>query len=155
MLPALQAVSDSRRILVYYRRSPDGRLVLGGRGRMADPKGPADWRHLERAMLRIFPDLRGIRIAHRWFGRVAVTTDHLPHLHEPEPGLFAFIGCQGRGVALMTAMGLDLGAAFADGRFDALAFPVTPIRPIPFHAFRRIGVTAAITTYRLLDALER
>ena len=35
ILPEGQAVSDSRRILVYFRLSPDGRLVLGGRGRMA------------------------------------------------------------------------------------------------------------------------
>ena len=43
ILPGGQAVSDSRRILVYYRKSPDGRLVLGGRGRMALPKSASDW----------------------------------------------------------------------------------------------------------------
>ena len=46
ILPEGQAVSDSRRILVYYRKSPDGRLVLGGRGRMALPKSADDWAHL-------------------------------------------------------------------------------------------------------------
>ena len=44
--PDGQAVSDFRRILVYYRKSPDGRLVLGGRGRMALPKSAQDWAHL-------------------------------------------------------------------------------------------------------------
>ena len=61
ILPEGQAVSDSRRILVYYRKSPDGRLVLGGRGRMALPKSADDWAHLQRAMLRLYPALAGVR----------------------------------------------------------------------------------------------
>ena len=44
-------------------------------------------------------------IEKRWFGRVAMTPDHLPHIHEPEQGLLAAVGCQGRGVGLMTALG--------------------------------------------------
>src|SRR5947207_2858455 len=79
-----QSVSDSRRILVYYRRSADGRLVLGGRGRMALPSSASDWAHLERALIRLYPALAGIAIEKRWFGRVAMTPDHLPHLYEPE-----------------------------------------------------------------------
>ncbi|BBE72801.1 NAD(P)/FAD-dependent oxidoreductase [Oharaeibacter diazotrophicus] len=155
VLPGGQAVSDSRRILVYHRRGPGGRIVLGGRGRMGLPRSPADWAHLERALTRLYPALAGTPIDARWFGRVAVTTDHLPHLHRPEPGLFAFVGCQGRGVGLMTAMGLALGPALAADAVDALPFPVSPIRPIPLHGLRQIGVAAAITSYRLLDALER
>ncbi len=89
ILPGGQAVSDSRRILVYYRKSADGRLVLGGRGRMAPPTSPGDWAHLERAMLRLYPALSGVAIEKRWFGRVAMTPDHLPHIHEPERGLVA------------------------------------------------------------------
>ncbi|RVD70546.1 FAD-binding oxidoreductase, partial [Mesorhizobium sp. M4A.F.Ca.ET.029.04.2.1] len=105
ILPGGQAVSDSRRILVYYRRSADGRLVLGGRGRMALPSSAADWAHLERALIRLYPALAGIAIEKRWFGRVAMTPDHLPHIHEPEKGLLAVAGCQGRGVGLMSALG--------------------------------------------------
>ncbi|MEJ0097686.1 MAG: FAD-dependent oxidoreductase [Bauldia sp.] len=155
ILPGEQAVSDSRRILVYYRRGPGGRLVLGGRGRMGQPASAADWRHLEHALVRLFPALAGVPIDYRWYGRVAVTTDHMPHLHVPEPGLVAFVGCQGRGVALMTAMGLELGPALASDDLGGLPFPVSPIRPIPFHALRQVGIAAAITAYRIMDAVER
>jgi glycine/D-amino acid oxidase-like deaminating enzyme len=150
-----QAVSDSRRILVYYRKSADGRLVLGGRGRMALPTGPADWAHLERALLRLYPALSGVPIERRWFGRVAMTPDHLPHIHEPEPGLLAAVGCQGRGVGLMTALGKRIAGYLSSGDVRQLPFPLSPIRPIPFHAFRQIGVAATIAWYRALDALER
>ncbi|RUU68855.1 FAD-binding oxidoreductase, partial [Mesorhizobium sp. M7A.T.Ca.TU.009.01.1.2] len=86
ILPEGQAVSDSRRILVYYRKSADGRLVLGGRGRMALPTSAGDWAHLERALRRLYPMLSGVAIEKHWFGRVAMTPDHLPHIHEPEKG---------------------------------------------------------------------
>lgn len=155
ILPGEQAVSDSRRILVYYRKSADGRLVLGGRGRMAEPKSEADWRHLERAMRRLYPSLEGISIESRWFGRVAMTPDHLPHIHEPEPGLLTVVGCQGRGVGMMTALGQRFARYIETGDHEALPFPVSAIRPIPFHAFRQIGVAATIAWYRLLDAVEK
>ncbi|MFD1987517.1 NAD(P)/FAD-dependent oxidoreductase [Mesorhizobium newzealandense] len=155
ILPEGQAVSDSRRILIYYRKSADGRLVLGGRGRMALPTSPSDWAHLERALLRLYPALSGVAIEKRWFGRVAMTPDHLPHIHEPEQGLLAVVGCQGRGVGLMTALGERIATYLSSGDARQLPFPVSPIRPIPFHAFRQVGVAATIAWYRLLDALER
>ncbi|RRI05537.1 FAD-binding oxidoreductase [Mesorhizobium tamadayense] len=155
ILPGGQAVSDSRRILIYYRKSADSRLVLGGRGRMALPSSAADWAHLERALLRLYPVLEGITIEKRWFGRVAMTPDHLPHLHEPEKGLLAVAGCQGRGVGLMSALGKRVANYLASSDARQLPFPLTPIRPIPFHAFRQIGVAATITWYRMLDAFER
>ncbi|RVC73919.1 FAD-binding oxidoreductase [Mesorhizobium sp. M4A.F.Ca.ET.022.05.2.1] len=155
ILPGGQAVSDSRRILVYYRRSADGRLVLGGRGRMALPSSAADWAHLERALIRLYPALAGVAIEKRWFGRVAMTPDHLPHIHEPEKGLLAVVGCQGRGVGLMSALGKRMASYLASGDARQLPFPLSPIRPIPFHAFRQVGVAATIAWYRMLDALER
>ncbi|WP_192183038.1 NAD(P)/FAD-dependent oxidoreductase [Mesorhizobium amorphae] len=155
ILPEGQAVSDSRRILVYYRKSADGRLVLGGRGRMAQPASEGDWAHLERALVRLYPALAGVAIEKRWFGRVAMTPDHLPHIHEPEPGLLAVVGCQGRGVGLMTALGGRMASYLANGDINQLPFPLSPIRPIPFHAFRQIGVAATIAWYRMLDAFER
>jgi glycine/D-amino acid oxidase-like deaminating enzyme len=155
ILPEGQAVSDSRRILVYFRKSPDGRLILGGRGRTTVPRHAEDWAHLVSAMARLFPLLAGIPIERRWFGRVALTPDHLPHIHEPEPGLLSVAGCQGRGVGLMTALGPRLAAYAKDRDPEALPLPLTPIRPIPFHRFRRLGVATAIGWYRTLDAMER
>lgn len=155
ILPGGHAVSDSRRILVYFRKTPDDRLILGGRGRMALPRHDSDWAHLHRAMIRIFPFLSGVPVEKRWFGRVAVTPDHLPHIHSPAPGLIAVVGCQGRGVGLMTSLGKHLANHLLTGDPASLPFPVTPVRPIPFHAFRQVGVAAAIAWYRTLDALER
>lgn len=155
ILPQGQAVSDSRRILVYYRRTADKRLILGGRGPMSRPRHADDWAHLEHALTRLFPSLSDVKIEKRWFGRVAMTPDYLPHVHEPQKGLVTIAGCQGRGVGLMTAASKRVVDYIADGDPDVLPFPVTSIQPIPFHRFRRIGVAALIAWYRMLDAIEQ
>jgi glycine/D-amino acid oxidase-like deaminating enzyme len=155
ILPEGQVVSDSRRIVIYYRKGPNGRMLLGGRGSMSDPTGPSAWAHLEHALKRLYPALSDVPIEKRWYGRVAMTLDHLPHVHEPEPGLLVVAGCQGRGVGLMTALGPRLVDYFVSRDPELLPFPPTPIRPIPFHAFRNVGIDAAIAWYRLVDLLER
>ncbi|TIW91345.1 MAG: FAD-dependent oxidoreductase, partial [Mesorhizobium sp.] len=43
----------------------------------------------------------------------------------------------------------------ASGDARQLPFPVSSIRPIPFHAFRQVGVAATIAWYRTLDVFER
>ncbi|MBU2327157.1 MAG: FAD-binding oxidoreductase, partial [Alphaproteobacteria bacterium] len=155
ILPGRHAVSDSRRILVYYRRSPDGRLVLGGRGSMRPPRTAEDWVHLERALLRLYPVLSNVAISHRWFGRVAMTPDHLPHLHEPEPGLLMVAGCQGRGIGLMVSLGEPIAHYVATGDPGMLPLPISPLHGIPLNRFRRVGIAAHVAWYRLLDGLER
>jgi glycine/D-amino acid oxidase-like deaminating enzyme len=155
ILPEGQAVSDSRRILVYYRRTADNRLILGGRGPMATPRHVDDWAHLERAMVRLFPLLSDVKIDKRWYGRVAMTPDHLPHIHEPEKGLVTLVGCQGRGIGLMTAASRRVVDYLVHGDPAALPLPITPIKPIPLHQFRKIGVGALIAWYRMLDAIEQ
>jgi len=154
ILPQGHAVSDSRRILVYFRRTPDRRLILGGRGPMRRPNHADDWGHLERAMGRLFPSLSDVAIEDRWHGRVAMTPDHLPHLHEPEKGLITMVGCNGRGVALMTAMGSSITDYLVSGDDGALPLPITPIQPIPLHVLHKIGVAAMIGWYRMLDSIE-
>lgn len=155
ILPEGHAVSDSRRILVYYRKSPDGRLLLGGRGSMSEPASPSAWAHLEHALKRLYPSLAGVAIERRWYGRVAMTLDHLPHVHEPMDGLFVAAGCQGRGIGLMTALAPCLVDYVITKDREQIPFPVTPIRPIPLHAFRNLGIGAAIAWYRLVDMLDR
>jgi len=155
ILPQGQAASDSRRIVIYYRKSADGRLLFGGRGSMAEPTRVEAWAHLEHAAKRLYPSLGDVAIEKRWYGRVAMTFDHLPHVHEPERGLIVAAGCQGRGVGLMTALGPRLVDYLATRDPETIPFPIMPIRPIPFHAFRNLGIGAAIAWYRLVDMLER
>lgn len=147
-----QVTSDSRRLLLYFRMSPDGRLVMGGRGGAVESSDPAMYRPLIAAAEATFPPLRGIDWDYRWGGAVAVTPDQLPHLHTPAPGLLAAQGFNGRGVALATAMGRLVArrlAAGDDAEPDPL--PPTPIRPIRLHAVHRPMVALIARWYEWCD----
>lgn len=143
--------SDTRNLLLYFRMDHTGRLLMGGRGPFREPKSLDDWAHLERAVGKLFPQAAGIPFDYRWCGRVAVTRDFLPHLHEPAPGLLVNIGCQGRGVGLQTCMGAAMAEYVATGDASSLPFSITPIKPLPLYALRRLYVSAVVTWYRLND----
>jgi len=153
ILPRGHVASDTRKLLRYFRRDATGRFLMGGRGPFAEPQGPPDFSHLVRAVEDLFPALRGVSYEFHWSGRVALTRDYLPHLHEPVPGLLAFLGCNGRGVGLGTAMGMAIGKHLLQPDRSPLPFPITRIRPIPFHGLKRLYVAAVIAYYRLLDLL--
>jgi glycine/D-amino acid oxidase-like deaminating enzyme len=152
ILPYGQVTSDTRKLLLYFRLDHEGRFLMGGRGPYREPRGDEDWAHLERVVAKLYPQLAGTPIAYRWCGRVSVTRDFLPHVHEPAPGLLALIGCMGRGVGLQTAMGEAVAEAVATGNRTAIPFPVTPIRRLPLHALHELYVAAIIAWYRLTDA---
>ena len=150
-LPGRQAVYDSRRLVLYFRRSPDDRLVLGGRASFSIAKRSADYEVLQRVLARLFPTLAAMPIEYRWAGRVAITRDFLPHLHEPAPNLFAAVGYNGRGVAMATRMGHVL-ADLACGR-DEIPYPITPIRRIPLHPLRQPVLHLAMRYQNMMDSL--
>ena len=151
ILPEGQVSSDTRKLLLYFRLDHAGRFIMGGRGPFREPESAADWAHLERVVGKMFPQLKGEPIEHRWCGRVALTRDFLPHLHEPEPGLLVDIGCMGRGVGLQTAMGSRMADYVATGDQRALPFPLVPIRPLPFHPLHKAYVAAIVAWYRMTD----
>jgi glycine/D-amino acid oxidase-like deaminating enzyme len=151
ILPEGHVSSDTRKLLLYFRFDHQGRLLMGGRGPFREPKGPEDWAHLERVLGKLYPQVKGTPIAHRWCGRVAVTRDFLPHLHEPAPGLLVDIGCMGRGVGLQTTMGKALARYLGSGRASDLPLPIVPVAPIPAHGLNRLYVSAIIAWYRMTD----
>jgi glycine/D-amino acid oxidase-like deaminating enzyme len=151
ILPGGEVTSDTRQLLLYFRRDHQDRFLMGGRGPFREPSSDADWAHLERVVAKMYPQLAGVPMQYRWCGRVALTRDFLPHLHEPEPGLLVDIGCMGRGVGLQTAMGKAMADYLATGETAALPFPLVPITPLPLHALNRLYVSAIIAWYRLTD----
>jgi glycine/D-amino acid oxidase-like deaminating enzyme len=152
ILPGGEVLSDTRRIIRYWRLDRDGRLIMGGRGPYREPGPARDWAHLVRDVRDLFPALGDIAFTHRWGGRVAIHPDYMPKLHRPAPGMLVAIGCQGRGIGWQTAMGGELAHLARASDYDPV-LPVTPIAPIRFHAFKALGVTATIAAYRVLDRL--
>ncbi|CAB3658616.1 MAG: NAD(P)/FAD-dependent oxidoreductase [Achromobacter pulmonis] len=151
IFPEGHVTSDTRNLLLYFRLDHQGRLLMGGRGPFREPRGAQDWAHLERVMVKMFPQVAGTPFEYRWCGRVAITRDYLPHLHEPQPGLLVDIGCQGRGVGLQTSMGRAMAQYLVSGDPKALPVPLSPIKPFPLYGLRRLYVNAVVTWYRMTD----
>lgn len=155
ILAGKEVVSDSRRLLLYYRRDAAGRLLMGGRGPFADPQGAQDFAHLERSLALLFPQLAEVEYEYRWAGRVAITRDFLPHVHEPAAGLTIALGYNGRGIAMASTMGRCLAQRMTAGaNASAFPFPISTIQPIPFHGLQRFYIAAGVAWYSILDKLS-
>ncbi len=154
ILPQGHTISDSRRVIMYARKEADNRMVYGGLGKLdrAGQIGGFDW--LRKDAEWVFPQLTGVNWTYRWGGRIALTDDHLPHLHEPKPGILVGLGYNGRGVAMSNVMGRVMAERILGAQADALPFPTSPIKSIPFRSVKMRGVGTAIWFMRLLDYLE-
>ena len=153
ILPDGSALYENGRITVYYRVDTSGRLLMGGRSPMRDGVTQDTLRWLIRYTERLWPALRGVRWRHAWNGQVAVTTDHYPHFHEPDPSVLISLGYNGRGVAMATAMGGEIARRLTGTPVDALNMPLTALKEIPFHGLWKLGASLRITYGRIRDSL--
>lgn len=153
ILPGQETVSTAQRLLLYFRKDNHGRLLMGGRGLFNDPTSPTDFAHLERSLALLFPQLGPLEFEYRWAGRIAITRDFMPHVHEPAPGLTLALGCNGRGIALCTSLGQQLTGRLCDSRAE-FVYPVTPLQRLPLHGLQRFYIGAGVAWYSLLDRLN-
>ena len=130
--PKNRSIADTRRVLTYYRMSPDGkRLIFGGRAKFGHTD-PVDTAHiLHGFMTDRFPQLRGTKITHAWTGNVAFTLDEVPHMGKFE-NLHYALGCNGSGVAMMSYLGHQTARKIAGKvnrvcAFDRPEFPGHPL----------------------------
>ena len=147
IMPGRSVLYETGAITVYYRIDTHNRLLFGGRGPMHEISQPAEIEPLLRYAPQLWPALKAIRWTHAWGGQLAMTTDHYPHIHEPQPGVLIGLGYNGRGVALATALGAELASRIADPAHVA-CMPTSPLNPIPLHGFWRTGVQLAIARAR-------
>jgi len=152
IMPGRSVLYESGAITVYYRVDGGRRLLLGGRGPQREIVSPGDVPYLAAHAERLWPALRGVAWTHAWGGRLGMTRDHYPHIHEPARGVIACLGYNGRGVAMATAMGAEVARRIIDpaGEID---MPITGLKPIGLHAAWPLAVRAAIARGRLHDWL--
>lgn len=155
LIPQGKTISDTPRVLTYYRMSPDGRRVLfGGRARFTQAGPQVSVPALHRMMITRFPQLARVRVTHAWTGNVAFTFDFLPHMGRQD-GMHYLLGCNGSGVAMMTYLGTQtarkiLGGANRVSAFDERDFPTAP-----FYDGNPWFLPLVGGYYRLRDRLDR
>lgn len=140
VMPARTPIADSRRHLFAARWSPDGRIVGGGLVYPGPFRLARTRRRFEKRFQRFLPELGEVRAEYAWHGTVAMTLDALPRLFRLDKGLWAPIGCNGRGVALSFSYGQELSRFFSgEVSEEEFVVPITQPEPIPMRAMATIG----------------
>lgn len=105
LMPKGRMLTDSNRLLCYFRPSPDNtRVLFGGRPAYTDI-GPAEAaRRLRGYMTTIFPELSDVELTHSWSGYIGYTFDRLPHVGLRD-GVHYAMGYCGSGVVMSTWLG--------------------------------------------------
>ena len=112
---------DSRWFLHYFRLTPDGRMLFGGRTTISPDQ---DLRKsaaiLRDAMVAVFPALHDTPITHSWSGNLGVSFDALPHIGRVN-GIHYASGYSGHGVALSATLAQHVAELMA-GKRDRSVF---------------------------------
>ena len=151
ILPGHHAVSETRRVQVYYRTDGDGRFVIGGRGHLFDDAEMGDVAHVHAEACRLYPALTDVKWQFHWGGYTAMTLSHTPKLMALAPGLHAGMGYNGRGIAMATMMGKQLAMAVVGERPD---MPVESMSRIALHGLRQVALSFRLIAGTFLDRCE-
>lgn len=138
LLPNNYCVEDCNYLLDYFRLTADNRLLYGG-GVVYGAREPDDIEALIRPkLLRTFPQLRDIKISHRWSGNFLLTLSRMPQFGQVEKNAFFMQGDSGHGVTFTHLSGKLIAEVLRGHaeRFDAFA----KLPHLPFPGGRRFKV---------------
>jgi glycine/D-amino acid oxidase-like deaminating enzyme len=109
LFPTDRIVSDTRMVVYYYRLSPDRRRVIfGGRVSQGETDPMKSAVKLRDELVRLFPELAGVKVTHTWMGFVAYTFDTLAHAGKHD-GIYYAMGYCGSGVGMAGYLGTKVG----------------------------------------------
>lgn len=143
ILPEGQGAWDTRKVLSSFRRDASGRLVFGSVGALRGPgqKIHRDWG--QRALGKLFPQLKGVAFEHAWYGSIGMTANALPRFHQLDRNVVSFSGFNGRGIAPGTVFGRELARlVLGEIGVQDLPLPVTPVQPAAWRIAKELGYEA-------------
>jgi len=151
LMPQQRVFSDTRKIVVYFRLSPDGRsLLFGGRVSVFESDPVKSLPALRQEMLRIFPQLEDVRISHTWMGFVAYTFDELPHLGQQD-GIHYAMGYCGSGICLASYLGHRLGQQMLGIEDGVTAFDKPRFQTRPLYSGKPWFLAPSVRYYQMID----
>ncbi|MDF3931073.1 NAD(P)/FAD-dependent oxidoreductase [Pseudomonas citronellolis] len=142
LLPQDYCVEDCNYLLDYYRLTGDNRLIFGG-GVVYGARDPSNIEAIIRPkMLKVFPQLKDVKIDFAWTGNFLLTLSRLPQVGRIGDNIYYSQGCSGHGVTYTHLAGKVLAEALRGQaeRFDAFAdlphypFPGGRMFQVPFSA---------------------
>ena len=154
LMPTNRIVSDSRKVVYYYRPSPDRqRIVFGGRVSSTETNTSKSAVRLKRDLDRLFPELRDTRISHSWMGYVAYTFDTLANAGKRN-GMHYAMGYCGSGVSVASYLGMRIGQQVLGLKDGRTAFDDIPMTTRPLYFGRPWFLPASVAWFRFMDGLN-
>jgi glycine/D-amino acid oxidase-like deaminating enzyme len=154
LIPNNRVISDTRKVVFYFRLSEDRRRVLfGGRVAAAETDPIVSAPPLHRQMTRIFPQLAATKISRSWGGFVAYTFDALPHLGRYTDGIHYCMGYCGSGVSLAPYFGTRLAQQMLGNPEGRTALDGRSFGTRPLYTGEPWFLPWTIAYYRLRDRL--
>lgn len=154
IVPGRQAVSDTRGDLRFFRYDARNRLITGGAVLGSHDVARRVAQKAAASLAEAFPDLGAAQMTHVWNGYIGMTWDRFPRIHNLGPDGWAWIGCNGRGVALAVSLGREMARAVSGDAIATLALPVSEPRPLPFHRMARRIAPTYLAWLRRTDKME-
>jgi len=148
------AICELNNIIDYYRLSADGRLLYGGRCNYSG-RVPASIRSaIEPRMLKIYPQLKGVRIDYEWGCSIGIVVRRIPMVGRIDNNIYYVQGYSGHGVNATHIMGEVLAEAIGGTleKFDL--FAKMPQIRVPFGNYAGNQMIAlGMLYYRIKDLL--
>lgn len=147
------AVADDRFVVNYWRMSEDGRLLFGG-GESYGYRFPRIIPTVMKPLLRVYPQLKDVKIDYAWGGTLAITMNRMPFVSKVSENIWAGSACSGHGVAMSTLAGRIMAEAVTgpSADFDLMARAAPPVFPGGV-GFRTPLLALAMTWYAMRDRL--
>ncbi len=151
LFPTKRMITDTRRMLSYYRPSPDGKRVLLGARPTVFPSSPeVQARSLKQTLDGIFPALEGAAVSHVWSGYVAYDFAAMPTIGVHE-GIYYAMGYCGSGVAMSGYLGHKAALKILGDTDGETAFDDLPFDGRFYYSGKPWFLTPAMIGYRLRD----
>jgi glycine/D-amino acid oxidase-like deaminating enzyme len=150
-----EGLADLRMFLHYFRKTPDGRVLMGSGSGPVGFGSRARSRYLthdvasiaraEAGLRRLLPKFHEIRLARAWGGAIDVSSDRLPFFKTvPSTRIHYGCGFSGHGVNATYIAGQCLASLVLDqrDRWSTLPFCTRSLPRLPPEPFRFVGAGA-------------
>lgn len=152
ILPEKHSAWDTKSVLTSFRTDAAGRMIMGSIGKLDGMTygGHKAWAY--RKMHKLFPQLKGKKFVHEWFGRIAMTSDNIPRLAKPHDNWITVWGYNGRGIAPGTAFGKLLAQNTLDAANAPIILDFVDPKQDSFVGVQTFGIEAGAWAYHLLPS---
>jgi glycine/D-amino acid oxidase-like deaminating enzyme len=154
LMPQARAMGERKKLYHYFRPTPDGkRILMGGREPPISNNADHVIEHGRKALISIFPQLKGVDISHSWSGNVAFSRNKVPQFFTHN-GIHYAVGYCGSGTVWAPWLGKKAALKILSDPGARTQFETSPPPSIPFYNGKPWFIPAVIAGYGIQDWLN-